>query len=145
MGFRKVHFAPSISKLLASSAVETLRSPFLDYLFWRSKKGNWLSGHTRPSGSKITTTLHHTTRKKPTKHTSHAWAQNPCPPYAISHTFNRLKAIYKASCASGCITLIRKLPGKPNDVVSRNLIPSSRNFLNNSALSIRLDNGGIAQ
>jgi hypothetical protein len=23
-------------------------SPFLGYLFWRSKKGNWQSGHTRP-------------------------------------------------------------------------------------------------
>jgi len=24
-------------------------SPFLGYLFWRSKKGNWLSGHSRPA------------------------------------------------------------------------------------------------
>jgi len=24
-----------------------LRSPFLGYLFWRSKKGNWPPGHTR--------------------------------------------------------------------------------------------------
>jgi hypothetical protein len=24
-------------------------SPFLGYLFWRSKKGNWLSGHPRPA------------------------------------------------------------------------------------------------
>ena len=26
---------------------DLVRSPFLGYLFWRSKKGNWLSGHTR--------------------------------------------------------------------------------------------------
>jgi len=90
---------------------------------------------------------HLTTRreKKPTQNTNHAWAQNPCPPYAIAHKFNPLKAKYKASCASGDITLNLKLSGKPNEVVSRNLIPSDRNFLNNSALSNRLDNGGVAQ
>ena len=35
-------------KRSVSTRRASLRSPFLDYLFWRSKKGNWLSGHTRP-------------------------------------------------------------------------------------------------
>jgi len=29
-------------------------SPFLGYLFWRSKKGNWPSGHPRPTEFKTT-------------------------------------------------------------------------------------------
>ena len=68
MGFRKVYFAPSISKLLASSAVETLRSPFLDYLFWRSKKGNWLSGHTRPTEDRASEKLKLTNHKHAPTH-----------------------------------------------------------------------------
>lgn len=35
-------------KRSASTRRASLRSPFLDYLFWRSKKGNWPPGHTRP-------------------------------------------------------------------------------------------------
>jgi hypothetical protein len=27
----------------------TVWSPFLGYLFWRDKKGDWLSAHTRPA------------------------------------------------------------------------------------------------
>jgi len=49
MGFRKACFAPSISKLLASSAVDgAVWSPFFAYFLWRSKESEWLSGHTRP-------------------------------------------------------------------------------------------------
>ncbi len=51
MGFRKACFAPSISKLLASSAVEILRSPFLDYHFWRSEA-------KKVFGSRVTPDLH---------------------------------------------------------------------------------------
>ena len=36
-------------KRSVSTQRASLRSPFLAYLFWRSKKGKWLSGHTRPS------------------------------------------------------------------------------------------------
>ena len=46
-------------------------SPFLGYLFWRSKKGNWLSGHPRPTELKakaiVTTITQHRATKKPAK------------------------------------------------------------------------------